>query len=55
MSHLIVNTALKIIDPHPANLLIAQLPVVNSSNSKLYFEDNNAPYVSYKQRISCFS
>ena len=42
MSHLIVNKALKIIDSHAANLLIAQLPVVNSSNSKLYFEDNNA-------------
>lgn len=42
MSHLIVNTALKIIDSHAANLLIAQLPVVNSSNSRLYFEDNNA-------------
>ena len=42
MSHLIVNTALKIIDSHAANLLIAQLPVGNSSNSRLYFEDNNA-------------
>lgn len=42
MSHLIVTKALKIIDSHAANLLRAQLPVVDSSNSKLYFEDDNA-------------
>lgn len=42
MSHLIVTKALKIIDSHAANLLRAQLPVVDSSNSKLYFDNNNA-------------
>lgn len=32
MSHLIVTKALKIIDSHAANLLRAQLPVVDSSS-----------------------